>query len=94
MKSKLGGRTDLEDAIIPKDFGLGCRRPTVRKLEDQSSLFCSPLTFLQPGSGFLESLTRPNVTTYTQGLSRITQKGFIDPDGKEVEVDVIICATG
>lgn len=29
MKSRLGGREDLEDAIIPKNFGLGCRRPTV-----------------------------------------------------------------
>lgn len=48
----------------------------------------------QPGAGFLESLLRDNVTTFTQGLDKITEKGFISPDGTEIEVDVIICATG
>ena len=33
-------------------------------------------------------------TAFTEQLGRITEKGFIDPDGTEVEVDVIICATG
>jgi cation diffusion facilitator CzcD-associated flavoprotein CzcO len=28
------------------------------------------------------------------GLNKITEKGFIDPDGNEVDVDVIILATG
>ncbi|KAK6209485.1 steroid monooxygenase [Colletotrichum tabaci] len=28
MRSKLAGRPDLQDLIIPKDFAVGCRRPT------------------------------------------------------------------
>lgn len=47
-----------------------------------------------PGNGFLEALTRPNVTTFTQGIKKITEKGVVNEDGEENEVDVIICATG
>ena len=47
-----------------------------------------------PGNGYLEALTGSKTTAYTEQLQRITEKGFIDPDGKEHEVDVIICATG
>lgn len=32
MQSKLGDREDLKESIIPKDFGIGCRRPTVSYL--------------------------------------------------------------
>lgn len=48
----------------------------------------------QPGNGFLEALIRPNVTTFTQGIKKITPKGVMNEDGVEIEVDVIICATG
>jgi cation diffusion facilitator CzcD-associated flavoprotein CzcO len=34
------------------------------------------------------------VTTFTQGIKHVTPKGFVLEDGKEVEVDVLICATG
>lgn len=47
-----------------------------------------------PGNGYLETLTGDKTTVFTSQLQRITPKGFIDPDGNEHEVDVIICATG
>ncbi|KAL6248698.1 hypothetical protein RBB50_004953 [Rhinocladiella similis] len=47
-----------------------------------------------PGNGFLEALALPHVTTFNKEMQRITAKGFIDQDGREHEVDVIICATG
>ncbi|KAH8695626.1 cyclohexanone monooxygenase [Talaromyces proteolyticus] len=47
-----------------------------------------------PGNGFLEALTLDKVTTYLDSVKKITRKGFIDTDGNEQEVDVIICATG
>jgi cation diffusion facilitator CzcD-associated flavoprotein CzcO len=48
-----------------------------------------------PGNGYLEALVQPNVTTFCKAsLDAITEKGFIDPNGKEVEVDAIILATG
>ncbi|KAK5077996.1 hypothetical protein LTR64_003600 [Lithohypha guttulata] len=75
MATKLDGNEELCDAMIPKNFGVGCRRPT-------------------PGNGFLEALNRENVHVYTSLMREITPKGFVDSDGSEVEVDVIICATG
>jgi len=47
-----------------------------------------------PGNGYLETLSGSKTTAYTSQLQKITEKGFIDPDGTEHEVDVIICATG
>lgn len=75
MTTKLQGNEKLCDTMIPKNFGVGCRRPT-------------------PGNGFLEALNGDNVHVYTSVMREITPKGFIDADGNEVEVDIIICATG
>lgn len=47
-----------------------------------------------PGNGYLEALAGDKVTCYPTQLQKITEKGIIDPDGNEQEVDVIICATG
>jgi len=48
-----------------------------------------------PGNGYLEALMQDNVHVYqNEGLSQITPKGFVDAAGSEVEVDVIILATG
>ncbi|KAF7323243.1 hypothetical protein HMN09_00105100 [Mycena chlorophos] len=75
MRERLKGDQRLIDAIVPKDFAVGCRRPT-------------------PGNGYLEALIEPNVQVYTEMFQRITEKGFINAKGNEIEVDVIVCATG
>ncbi|KAF2812378.1 FAD/NAD-P-binding domain-containing protein [Mytilinidion resinicola] len=73
------------------------------KLHDRPDLLkaITPITFPvgckrpTPGNGYLEALVSPNVTAFCgASLSELTSKGFIDPDGNEVEVDVIILATG
>ncbi|KAF5385429.1 hypothetical protein D9757_005446 [Collybiopsis confluens] len=46
-----------------------------------------------PGNGYLEALLEPNVQVFTKMFQKITQKGFTDHQGKEYEVDAIICAT-
>ncbi len=74
MRRRLQGDERLIDAIVPKDFIVGCRRPT-------------------PGNGYLEALLQPNVRVDTKMFQKITEKGFIDGDGKEVEVDIVVCAT-
>lgn len=51
MKGKLGGRTDIEEAIIPKTFALGCRRATV-SLTLANCLLCPILTPVTAWSGF------------------------------------------
>lgn len=47
-----------------------------------------------PGNGYLEALTGQKTTVYTEALAAITPRGFRNASGTEVEVDVIICATG
>ncbi|KAK8858795.1 hypothetical protein IAR55_003025 [Kwoniella newhampshirensis] len=47
-----------------------------------------------PGNGYLEALNEPNIQVYTQMFQEVTEKGFIDHEGSEVEVDVFVCATG
>lgn len=75
MRQKLNQDPRLIDKVIPKDFNVGCRRPT-------------------PGNGFLEALTASNTTCFTDPIGKIIPKGFVDHQGNEHEVDVIICATG
>lgn len=47
-----------------------------------------------PAPGYLEALTASNVTVLTEDIRGVTPKGFLDHDGNEIEVEVIICATG
>jgi cation diffusion facilitator CzcD-associated flavoprotein CzcO len=47
-----------------------------------------------PGNGYLQSLAGEKTVAFNAQLQKLTEKGFIDPDGNEQEVDVIICATG
>lgn len=47
-----------------------------------------------PGNGYLEALTGPKTTVYTEEITRITPTSVISASGAEAEVDVIICATG
>ncbi|KAK8109514.1 hypothetical protein PG999_007651 [Apiospora kogelbergensis] len=50
---------------------------------------------LTPGVGYLESLTKPNVTVARGGgVSRMTPEGCVTADGKEWPLDVLVCATG
>ena len=46
------------------------------------------------GPRYLEVLTKENVEFIPKEIQRITEKGIIDEDGVEREVDTIICATG
>lgn len=74
MKLRLGDRTDLLDAIIPK-FSPSCRR-------------------LTPGPGYLEAIAKPNVDYITAPIERFTKTGIKTTDGRERDVDAIICCTG
>ena len=65
MRARLNNDQRLIDAIVPKEFVVGCRRPT-------------------PGNGYLEALLEPNVQVFTEMFQKITEKGFIDADGKHL----------
>ncbi|KAL6242210.1 hypothetical protein RBB50_010758 [Rhinocladiella similis] len=48
-----------------------------------------------PGNGYLEALISDNVNIYlAEALTELTEKGFMDPQGNEQQVDAIIFATG
>ncbi|KAF2404127.1 FAD/NAD(P)-binding domain-containing protein [Trichodelitschia bisporula] len=49
---------------------------------------------LTPGVGYLESLSKPNVSVVYGEIMEVTEKGCVCDDGKEYPVDVLICATG
>jgi hypothetical protein len=47
-----------------------------------------------PAPGYLEALVADNASIFTDPIGSITKTGFIDHEGEEHQVDVIICATG
>ena len=49
---------------------------------------------LTPGPGFLEALTEDNVDFITTPIRAIVPKGVLLEDGRVVELDVLVCATG
>lgn len=55
------------------------------------ALGCRRMT---PGSDYLQSLLRPNVEVITQSAAGLTETGVVDASGRQVDVDVVIFATG
>lgn len=49
---------------------------------------------LTPGEGYLEALTKDNVTRVYDEIKKITPRGLEDVTGKLHEVDIIVAATG
>jgi cation diffusion facilitator CzcD-associated flavoprotein CzcO len=43
---------------------------------------------------FYPALTRPNVELVTTGIREFTPRGIVTLDGREREIDVLVCATG
>jgi hypothetical protein len=49
---------------------------------------------LTPGQGFLEALTEDNVEFISTPIRAVTEKGVVLEDGRLIELDVLVCATG
>jgi cation diffusion facilitator CzcD-associated flavoprotein CzcO len=49
---------------------------------------------LTPAPGYLESLRSPNVEVVTDGIRRVVPRGLELEDGRIIEVEAIVCATG
>jgi cation diffusion facilitator CzcD-associated flavoprotein CzcO len=47
-----------------------------------------------PGPGYLEALTKDNVSYIQTRIRKFTRKGIVTDDGTEREADIVICATG
>lgn len=81
MAAKIRARVhdpETADSLIPKDHGFGTRRV--------------PLEM-----GYFETYNQPNVHLVDlrkNPIDRVTPTGILTADGKEHELDVLICATG
>ena len=88
-EANLEARSLMQNAMRDK-IGPGHEELKARFIPEWSP-GCRRLT---PGEGYLESLTRKNVTTTFEAIDRITSEGVLTNDGIEHKVDIIACATG
>ncbi|CAN8095980.1 unnamed protein product [Discula destructiva] len=49
---------------------------------------------LTPGPGYLEAVAEDNVNFITSDIDHINEKGLFLTDGRQVDLDVLVCATG
>jgi cation diffusion facilitator CzcD-associated flavoprotein CzcO len=49
---------------------------------------------LTPGPGYLEAITKPNVSFIQTPISHFTEDGIVTQDGVHRPVDAVICSTG
>lgn len=49
---------------------------------------------LTPGPGYLEALVEDNVDFVTTKINAVDENGIILADGRRVDIDVLVCATG
>lgn len=70
---------------------LGGSENLVRKLVPDWEVGCRRAT---PGPGYLEAFTMPHVSLVTDAIERVTPSGIRTVDGREFDLDAIVCATG
>jgi cation diffusion facilitator CzcD-associated flavoprotein CzcO len=64
---------------------------TAEKLIPDYSFFCKRPSF---SNRYFQCFNRPDVELITEPIERVSARGIVTKDGKEREVDVLICATG
>ncbi|KAK2601423.1 hypothetical protein N8I77_010873 [Diaporthe amygdali] len=70
---------------------LGGDEELARKLIPDWEVGCRRAT---PGPGYLEALTRENVSLVTDSIESVTASGICTHDGRVFDLDAIVCATG
>ncbi|KAK5126219.1 hypothetical protein LTR08_004772 [Meristemomyces frigidus] len=70
---------------------LGDRPEMLAQLVPDFPPHCRRLT---PGPGYLEALSKPNVTLIQSPIERFTEHGIVTTDGVHRPVDAVICSTG
>jgi hypothetical protein len=94
-ETQLKGTKESEQAIT--DF----RNLMAKRLEAKPELleqllpdFSPHCRRLTPGPGYLEALTKDNVSFIRTPIERMTEDGIVTKDGVHRPVDAIICSTG
>ena len=62
-----------------------------RQLTPDTPLGCKRLVF---SSDFVPALTRPNVEVISSPATALRSRSLVTQDGQELDVDVVVCATG
>jgi cation diffusion facilitator CzcD-associated flavoprotein CzcO len=94
-ETQLKGTKESEQAI--SDFRdlmakrLEAKPELLEQLVPDFSPHCRRLT---PGPGYLEALTKDNVSFIRTPIERVTEDGIVTNDGVHRPVDAIICSTG
>ena len=66
--------------------------PVLRdKLKPPHPLGCKRIIY---SNDFYNALARPNVELVTTGIHHFTARGIVSHDGREREIDAVVCATG
>ena len=78
-------------ALAHMQAKIGERPDLVEKLTPDFPIFSKRVVM---DAGWYDTLKRPNVALETVGIERITPTGIVTGEGREIEVDVIVCATG
>jgi len=66
--------------------------PALRdKLRPPYPLGCKRIIY---SNDFYPALSQPNVELVTEGIERITPTGIVTTDGRERDIDTLVCATG
>ncbi|KAL1708069.1 hypothetical protein EV121DRAFT_254982 [Schizophyllum commune] len=100
----LNFRRELESAIsvawVAKLRGSEAHVAGIRELQEITPIdslipdFSPGCRRLTPCPGFLEALCEDNVDFVSSPIARVTENGLITQDGQQIDLDILICATG
>lgn len=88
--------TELQQKLI-NEFTQSMHEKLSKKPELRSAIiptFAPGCRRLTPGKGYLEALCQDHVDVVTDSIAEITETGIKLINGREVEVDALVCATG
>ncbi|NBP85494.1 MAG: NAD(P)/FAD-dependent oxidoreductase [Mycobacteriaceae bacterium] len=68
--------------------------PELARIATSVSVFQRTPPWMVPKDDFYRALQRDNVELITEPIARVTRDGVMTADGRLVEVDTIVCATG
>ena len=95
------GRRGFDEGTLAR---IGMRKTAARHLKRQVSdaAMCKKLTPPYPlgckriiySNDYYPALVQPNVELVTDGIHHLTAHGIVTTDGREREIDALVCATG
>lgn len=89
-----GNKRTRDGCIAFLESKLAARPELVEKMTPPHPPMSARPVLVDSDYSIADALTRPNVSLVTEGIHRVTPNGIETADGREIEVDVIVFATG